>query len=335
MLQLRRERSGLSAEDPPNLSYCYYCSCSRDWPTFDGATESDKVYPVLFNVSTPATPATLATLHTECSHTPTDYAQLHQAYKSISILYLIFGVSFLTVVAMTATQETRETGCFGFTFERKYYRRDNAFIKRSLRPKEFRIGYRGLHIPRLGKERLINEAESLRYIRSHTNIPVPTVYCDFEDDDSHYLITEYIEGVAMASLPDNQKSLVCEELKGYLAELKALRSNRLGGPSGLVVPPYRVMRVTETDHWQLRPSEKTEYVFCHNDLSQHNVIVDPNTLKIKAIIDWEYAGFYPAGFEWPFYTRVGPSSAVNGEHDDSHDLLEFLQSQVTSQRTPS
>ncbi len=100
MLQLRRERSGLSAENPRNLSYCYYCSCSRDWPTFDGATESDKVYPVLFNVSTPATPATLATLYTECSHTPSDYAQLHEAYKSISIVRILRTVNLLEVCAL-------------------------------------------------------------------------------------------------------------------------------------------------------------------------------------------------------------------------------------------
>jgi hypothetical protein len=43
-------------------------------------------------------------------------------------------------------------------------------------------------------------------------------------------------------------------------------------------------------------------------------------------IDWEYAGFYPARFEWPFYTRLGPSAAVKGEVDDSLELLEFLKS---------
>lgn len=174
----------------------------------------------------------------------------------------------------------------------------------------------------------MNEAESLRYIRRHTNIPVPTVYCDFTDDDAYYLTTEYIEGVSMSELSEDQQAIVREELQSHIATLKTLKSNRLGGPSGIVIPPHRVMRRTEIDHWSLRPSDHDEYVFCHNDLSQQNIIVNPDTLKINAIVDWEYAGFYPSRFEWPFYNRLGPSSSVNGEDDDSFELLAFLNSRV-------
>ena len=55
-----------------------------------------------------------------------------------------------------------------------------------------------------------------------------------------------------------------------------------------------------------------------------NVIVDPVSLKICAIIDWEYAGFYPDFFERKFYERLGPSVAMEGEADDSEKLLAFL-----------
>lgn len=172
----------------------------------------------------------------------------------------------------------------------------------------------------------MNEAASLRYIRQHTNIPVPTVYCDFEDDDASYLITSYVEGASMSSLSEQQKAVVQEELEVHLTTLKSLKSNRLGGPSGILIPPYRVLRRTEKERWNLQPSDQEEYVFCHNDLSQQNVIVDPETLQIKAIIDWEYAGFFPDHFEWPFYTRLGPSIAREGEVDDSVELLKFLES---------
>jgi aminoglycoside phosphotransferase len=229
-------------------------------------------------------------------------------------------------MSTTQPEERREEGCFAVTFERKYYHRNGSFIKRSLRPREFRTGYRGLHVPRLGKERIKNEADSLRYIRQHTDIPVPTVYSDFEDDDAYYLVVEYVEGVGMNDLSDDQKAVVREELEGHLAKLKTLRSNRMGGPSGIVIPPYRVMRQTERDEWDLQAAEVDEYVFCHNDLSQHNVVVDPETLKITGIVDWEYAGFYPARFEMPFYTRLGPSVALGEEVDDSAELLAFLES---------
>jgi serine/threonine protein kinase len=152
------------------------------------------------------------------------------------------------------------------------------------------------------------------------------LYCHFEDDGAYYLITEYIEGLGMSDLREEQKAAVREELQSQRAKLKTLRSCRLGGPSGIVIPPYRVMQRAETDSWQLRASSHDEYVFCHNDLSQQNIVVDPNTLRIKAIIDWEYAGFCPPSFDYPFYNRLGPSTAINGEVDDSLELLQFLRS---------
>jgi len=179
-------------------------------------------------------------------------------------------------------REGEDKGCFDVTFERKYYRRGDAFIKRCLRPREFRTGFRCLHVPRFRKEALTNEAASLRYIRRHTDIPVPTVYADFEDDDAYYLIAEYIEGESMSKLSEEKKATVREELEAHLAKLQGLRSKQLGGPSGIVIPPYRVVYKTDrkSDNGSLRASNREKYVFCHNDLSQHNVIVDPETVNI-------------------------------------------------------
>ncbi|KAL2063413.1 hypothetical protein VTL71DRAFT_5218 [Oculimacula yallundae] len=62
------------------------------------------------------------------------------------------------------------------------------------------------------------------------------------------------------------------------------------------------------------------------DLSQHNVIVEPETLEFKAIIDLEHSGFWPEHFDLPVYRRLGPSVARNGEIDDTAELLKFLTS---------
>ncbi|TGO48128.1 hypothetical protein BCON_0250g00010 [Botryotinia convoluta] len=88
-----------------------------------------------------------------------------------------------------------------------------------------------------------------------------------------------------------------------------LTSSKTGGPSGIIIPPYRILEKTENQMWN-PPTKDCSYVFCHMDLSQHNIIVDPLTLKIKAIIDFEYSGFWPMQFELPFYTRLGPSSVL-------------------------
>ena len=39
-----------------------------------------------------------------------------------------------------------------------------------------------------------------------------------------------------------------------------------------------------------------DFVFCHNDLSQSNIIVNAKTLKIAGIVDWELAGYFSSVF---------------------------------------
>lgn len=189
-----------------------------------------------------------------------------------------------------------------------------------------------LLVPRLGQERLQNEAESLRFVRRVSNVPVPTVYGAFEVDGAYFVVTEYIDSVGMSQISEDQKKVVHAELNQHIATLREIRSNKIGGPSGIVIPPYQVMDCTDNDTWTLRSSESQEYVFCHNDLSQQSVIVDPHTLKINAIIEWEYAGFFPQYFEAPFYKRLGPSVAIDGEPDDVPNLLQFLNASLSECR---
>jgi aminoglycoside phosphotransferase len=91
-----------------------------------------------------------------------------------------------------------------------------------------------------------------------------------------------------------------------------------------VIPPYRVMVKAYRDQWKMKKRESEDLVFCHNDLSTHNVIVDPETLKINAIIDWEYAGYFPREFEGMFFRRPGPSVALGEEANDENLLLDLM-----------
>jgi len=184
--------------------------------------------------------------------------------------------------------------------------------------------------PHVGNERLANEAATLRFIRENTDVPIPSLTCNFQDDESHYIITEWVEGIHMMDIPDEKKPRVNAEIKKHLSTLHDLRSKAIGGPTGIVIPPYRVFNVTMNDKWDLKSSDTEEYVFCHNDLSQQNIILDPDTFKIKAIIDWEYAGFFPRYFEKEIFMRLGHSDIMKGEPDDRHKLLEFLESQQIS-----
>jgi len=234
---------------------------------------------------------------------------------------------------VSRTEILGEGNCLWRTWERAYYRCGSLFMKRSLRPQEFKVGERGVHVPRAGKKKLMNEAASLRFIAEKTDIPVPALCDEFEDSGAYCLVTRYVEGVKMTDLTPEQKNIVMEEIEVHLASLQRLKSATIGGPSGLVIPPHRATTKTKNDTWILRSSTVDEYVFCHNDLSQQNIIVDPATLKIAAIIDWEFAGFYPAYFEMPFYKRIDGapgSAAIRDEVDDTAQIIEFLESNVIS-----
>lgn len=79
---------------------------------------------------------------------------------------------------------------------------------------------------------------------------------------------------------------------------------RAGVPGeALLCAPERIVRQgwKQNSCWRPRLETKGEFVFCHDDLAQHIVLADPETLKITAIIDWEFGGFWPSWFERPFW----------------------------------
>lgn len=60
----------------------------------------------------------------------------------------------------------------------------------------------------------------------------------------------------MSRLSEDQKKIVREELSRHLATLHEIRSNTTGGPSGIVIPPSRVMKCTDND-------SRTTVVYIH------------------------------------------------------------------------
>ncbi|KAI0045350.1 hypothetical protein FA95DRAFT_129883 [Auriscalpium vulgare] len=220
------------------------------------------------------------------------------------------------------------------THEKKYMDIQNSeggvFIKRSVTRDEWWNNIYGtLIVPPMPLERIKNEAAAIEYIRTHTNIPVPIVRCSFEDRGCHYIVTDIVPGVQMAKLTESQKIVVLKEVEEHLATMRSIKSTTMGGFLGKACLPYRLaaMRIPLDELQTMRFKESVPYelVLCHNDLSQHNIMVDESTLKITAILDWEYAGFYPKEFEGTFYKRPGPSGALEGEVNDEELLLAMLE----------
>ncbi|KAL1667130.1 kinase-like domain-containing protein [Schizophyllum commune] len=228
---------------------------------------------------------------------------------------------------------TREAGCGGLTTDKKYFTlvgQDGItrFLKRSLTEAEWAIRASDKSVIPAScdvRAHIRNEAAATAYVRANTNVPVPNVVCCFEDGGRTYLLEDEVPGVTMAELPDEAKPVVIAELEGHLRTIHALKGTAMGGFCGDACLPYRLAQaLPKGEKLVCKPEVPYELVLCHNDLSQHNVIVDPETLKVNAIIDWEFSGFYPQEFEGGFYKRPGPSGALK-KYNEVSDVPRLLQ----------
>ncbi|KAK3337752.1 kinase-like domain-containing protein [Cercophora scortea] len=233
------------------------------------------------------------------------------------------------MTGLETSDEPLETGA---NHEREFRIYRDRFYKRSLRPAEYRVyGQNGPYVPPMGLERLQNEAACLEFVRDDASIPVPDVLEAYNDDGSFVLVTRRLMGVSMNKLPPDDQAIVAKEVETHLRALHALRSNRTGGPSGIVCPPNRATQYFPRDAtWSAKSTadNSDSFVFCHCDLSQSNIIVDPKTLRIEGIIDWEYAGFWPEFFESPYFRDSRPSGAQFRDEAQNVHLVGFLRGQL-------
>lgn len=175
--------------------------------------------------------------------------------------------------------------------EREFRIDDNEAYKRSFRPAEYKLTQRNEpYIPPLGFERLANEAACPRFVREKTNFPVPEVLQACEDNGAFVLVTRRLLGVETHDLSPEHQAVVMKDVQGYIEVLQKLRSDCLGGPTGLICPPERGTQYFPIDQkWSASSlSAEPDSVFCHCDLSQSNIIVNPESSKVEGAIDWEY-----------------------------------------------
>ncbi|KAI0768001.1 hypothetical protein BD413DRAFT_614685 [Trametes elegans] len=58
-------------------------------------------------------------------------------------------------------------------------------------------------------------------------------------------------------------------------------------------------------------------VLTHDDLSDRNILVDPGTLEVTGLVDWEMANIAPAYYEYAV-------ARLSGGHDWRRELLDVL-----------
>ncbi|OAA76441.1 Aminoglycoside phosphotransferase [Akanthomyces lecanii RCEF 1005] len=202
------------------------------------------------------------------------------------------------------------------TWERRYVLRGDYFIKSELEEQKLIVRENGSVVrPFWPKERLLNEYATLRFVAANTTIPVPRHWLYMADGLMHLATERIVHARPLQDLPAEKtaaaRKAVDEQIqRDVLPQLRAIRRDVIGSVavSLPVVPPLRIFcrddrrwpRITTTQ------DDVDNFVLCHNDLSAHNIFVDPDTFAIRAIIDWEYAGFYPERFEIPLWRMLTP-----------------------------
>ncbi|KAF2741673.1 kinase-like protein [Sporormia fimetaria CBS 119925] len=224
--------------------------------------------------------------------------------------------------------------------ERHYTLTSSTFTKRELRQDELPTSiYTGQVVePRWSRERLRNEAATLQFIASQTTIPVPQFLGLYEADGLLYLATKRASGVPLDEISGPQASSAINRVDEYMNEVvlpqvRGLRRRTTGSvdDSLPVIPPSRVTYRDKRSHWAQKFRRDEDFVFCHNDLGQQNIMVDPDTFDITAIIDWEFAGFFPPEFELALWKHHWSQTKDDAQTDRLIQILDSYDEQnVTS-----
>ncbi|KAL9100319.1 MAG: hypothetical protein Q9163_004298, partial [Psora crenata] len=220
--------------------------------------------------------------------------------------------------------------------DRHYTLTSSTFTKRQLFPHEQTLNIHGEVAQHpFSHERLENERNALLYIARNTKIPVPRVLGWSNVDGVGCLTVEALHGALLIDILDDDSEDLSPADKvtlkrnvdtfiydTVLPELRKLRSRTLGQLSGIVFPPPRVSALDDRPSWPPKVSTTERYVYCHNDLAQQNIVVDPTTLQVMSLIDWEYSGFFPPEFEKPFW--LDPSGNGRVDEEESRRLVALL-----------
>ncbi|POR34870.1 Uncharacterized protein TPAR_04934 [Tolypocladium paradoxum] len=194
------------------------------------------------------------------------------------------------------------------TWERCVILEQDRVIKRELSEQELIRRPNGDVLrPFWAKERLRNEATTIQFIASNTNIPVPQCRLYSEGGLLHLESKRISNGVLLEDITGELRSAaaaaVDEQINSFvLPQLRSLRRNYIGSvdPSLPVFPPQRIYD-RDRRPWDRISSATDCFVLCHNDLGPQNIFVCPHTFRIVGIIDWEFAGFFPPYFELPLW----------------------------------
>ena len=248
--------------------------------------------------------------------------------------------------------------------DRHYTLTSTAFTERQLYKHEFYKDFYGDLIDYVpwSRERLENERDALVFIGENTTIPVPKVLNFSVENDVASLTTALVDGLPMSelhrTLSEEDYATLVSNVSSYindtlLPQLNNLTSNTLGTVRGKLLPTRNLEDAYLPDPWEceehgnecteefVRPRKREDYgrkrypwpsvtsatkdyVYCHNMLDQCNILADPKTLQVTSIIGWESSGFFPPGFEFPYWHESNCERRNSTERGAKNPMIEPL-----------
>ena len=176
------------------------------------------------------------------------------------------------------------------------------------------------------------EAETMKFLRQNTTIPVPAIQNAYRDEDTGHvvIIMDFIDGKnldeAWAAYTEPERQSVIAQLRDYMAQLRSFKGSFIGCIDG--TPCHDQYFYSEKEDYGPYETEQEfnkgvvslmkkqgpytgiewrcdvwtevmkdhQVVLTHNDFDPRNIIVQGT--KVAAILDWEFSGFFPEYWEY-------------------------------------
>ena len=208
---------------------------------------------------------------------------------------------------------------------------EDTFTKREQSAREVMFTSQGKRVmlPQ-SSERLLNEYKTMKFIAARTTIPVPKVLAFKRVWGAYQLVMERVQGISLDCITGDERADAVISAAKFITtlvipQLQSLKSHTMGALTGTVILPDRIISRDNREHWAIRSECTPKFTFCHNDLAQHNILMNPDTLQVEAVIDWEVSGFYNPDFEAPLWTKAWyePEYHEIG-YDSVPRLIQFL-----------
>ncbi|KAJ5735981.1 uncharacterized protein N7483_001106 [Penicillium malachiteum] len=176
----------------------------------------------------------------------------------------------------------------------------------------------------------VHEAATTTFVKENTIIPVPGIAKEWTDGTRHFILAERVPGETLekvwSKITEEKREELAKETAEYISQLRQFHSpkiqsvNRqplhnaflLGGDSYTVHGPFSTQdELWDTmvanfkdvpDEvaalWKERMPSPLPWTLAHADLTNCNIMVDPETFKLTGIIDWETSGYFPVWWEY-------------------------------------